>query len=154
MVQRSIILRFAVGRFDYWAQLKSGMQDARARGLVDDTFSRLALQRVFIGNTIEAQRRVLTLRFPDNAEAMACTESALADCLSNSLQAGARSLEVALAEWDIPRHASELEGAVLAGQILLWIRLTDAEQERQACQTLFAHSSGSVHVHDLRPPVR
>ena len=154
MVQRSAALRFAVGRFDVWAQLEAGMQDARARGLLGDTFSCLALQRLFIGNTIKVLQRVLTLRFPDNAEAIACTESALADCLSDSLQSGARSLKGSLAEWDISRHASALEGAVLAGQILLWIKLTDAEDERRAYQTLLAHSSNLVDVHDLRPPIR
>lgn len=155
MVQRAAPLRFAVGRFDDWSQLEGAMRDASAQGLLSGTFSCIALQRVLIRHPIKApSQRVLTLQFPDNAVAIACTEGALADFLSDSLQAGARTLKEALAEWDISRHASALEGAVLAGQILLWIRLTDAEDERRAYQILLAHSSNLVDVHDLRPPIR
>lgn len=41
----------------------------------------------------------------------------------------------------------------MAGQILLWIRLADAEDERRAYQTLLAHSSTSVDAHELRHSV-
>ena len=154
MVQRSAPLRFAVGRFDDWLQLGNGLQDARSRGLSSDRFSHLALQRVFGGNAKDAPSQPPALNFPGNPEAMACTAGALADCLADSLQAGARTLKDALSEWDISRHAAKLQSAVEAGQILLWIRLTDAEDERRAYQTLLAHSSNAVCVHDLCPPVR
>lgn len=155
MALRSAPLRFGVGRFDDWAQLQIAMRDANGRGLSADTFSCLALQRVFKGNTFSAPaQRIVTLQFADNAEPIGCTEGRLADCLTDSLGAGACSLKDALGEWDISRHAAELENAVLAGKILLWIEVADAENERQAYRMLFAHGSNSVGVHDLRRPVR
>jgi hypothetical protein len=34
----------------------------------------------------------------------------------------------------------------------LWVRITDAEDERGACRSLLALSSGAVGVHDLVSP--
>jgi hypothetical protein len=38
------------------------------------------------------------------------------------------------------------------GKILFWIRVADANDERRTCQSLLAHSSNSVGVHDLMLP--
>jgi len=89
------------------------------------------------------------LPFPGNLEPITCTSGALADCLTERLIAGALSLKDALGHWLIPRHAAHLEDAILAGKILFWIRVGDADDERRAYHSLLAHSSNSVGVHDL-----
>lgn len=145
--------RYAVGAFDGWPQLRAALRDARARRLVFDSFNCLALERLFAGKTILAPSQeavtVRVLPFSDGVETIACTSGPLADCLMDRLRLGATSLKDALGHWLIPRHAAQLENAVRAGKILLWIRLADADDERLAYQSLLAHSSDVVGVHDL-----
>jgi hypothetical protein len=76
----------------------------------------------------------------------------LANRLMQRVVAGASSLRDALEIWLIPRHAAHFDDAVQAGRILLWIRVADADGERLAYQSLLAHSSTSVGVHDLIVP--
>lgn len=146
-------LRFAVGTFATWPQLRDALQDVRLGGLAFDRFNCLALERVFAGKTIVAPSQqpvdVQKLAFPDNAEAIGCTSGPLADRLAERLRSGAPSLKEALGHWLVPRHAARFQEAVEDGKILLWIRLSDADDERRACQSLLANSSNSVGVHDL-----
>jgi hypothetical protein len=150
---RQTKLRFAVGTFDSWPQVREALRDARMRGLAFDGFNCLALERVFAGKTIMApdQERVpiRLMPFPGDAEPVACTSGALADRLMLCLDAGAGSLKDALCHWLIPRHAACFESVVLAGKILLWIRVASDDDERRAYQCLLAQSSNSVGVHDL-----
>jgi hypothetical protein len=149
-------LRFAVGTFDSWQQVREALNDLRIRGLVLDSFNCLAQERMFAGSIILApdQRPVVveTLPFADSREQIAGTRGPLADCLMERLRSGAESLKRALGHWLIPRHAAHFQDAVDAGKILFWIRVTDADDERRAYHTLLAHSSGSVGVHDLVLP--
>ena len=149
-------LRFAVGTFDSWPQLREALRDLRVRGLVLDSFNCLAWKRVFSGKTIVTPNQesvnIQALPFPGSAELIACTSGPLADCLKARLESGASSLKHALGLWLIPRHAAHFEDAVQAGRILLWIRVGDADEERGALQSLLAHSSNSVGVHDLILP--
>ena len=146
-------LRFAVGTFDSWTQLRNVLHDVRLRGLALDSFNCLALERIFAGKTIVAPSKervsVQSLGFPGSREAICCTSGPLADCLAERLRSGALSLKDALGLWLVPRHAAHFQKAVEGGKILLWIRLTDADDERRAYQSLLAHSSNSVGVHDL-----
>jgi hypothetical protein len=155
-VQRLKPLRFAVGKFDDWSKLEDALRDASDRGLLLDSFNCLALERVFAGKAMMAPSKKLdvihAILFPDGVDPIACTDGPLTDCLNERLQLGARTLKEALGHWLIPRHAADLESAVLAGKILLWITLVDAEDERRAYQTLLAYGSNSVSVHDLKPP--
>jgi len=147
------IQRYAVGTFDSWSPLRAALRDAGARGLVLDSFNCLALERLFAGKTILAPSQeavaVRVLPLADKTEAIACTAGPLADCLMDRLLSGSSSLRDALGHWLIPRHAMGLENAVRAGKILLWIRLADADDERRAYQSLLAHSSDLVGVHDF-----
>lgn len=149
-------LRFAVGTFDTWQQVHVALHDLRVRGLRLDSFNCLALELVFAGKTILApdQQPVVieALSFPDSPNPIASTCGPLAGCLLRRLRAGAKNLNEALAYWLIPRHAAHFQDAVEAGKILFWIPLTDADDERRAYQTLLAHSSNSVGVHDLVLP--
>ena len=149
-------LSFAVGTFDGWSQVREALREFRARGLVLNSFNCLALMRLFSGKTILAPDHELVavraLPFPSSSELTACTSGPLADCLMERLASGAPSLSQALGLWLIPRHAAHFQDAVQAGRILLWIRVADADDERQAYQTLLAHSSNSVGVHDLVLP--
>jgi hypothetical protein len=146
-------LRFAVGTFDGWQQLREALCDARIRGLVLDSFNCLALQRVFNGKIIMAPTQkpipIRVIPFPVASDPIACTEGPLADRLMEQVRSGARSLADALGNWLIRRHAKHFEDAALAGKILFWIRVVDADDERCAYQNLLAHSSNSVGVHDF-----
>jgi hypothetical protein len=149
-------LRYAVGAFDSWAQLRDALRDLRARDLVLDSFNCLALERLFAGKTILAPDQkpiaVKVLPFPESSESMACTSGPLADCLMQRLGSGAQSLKEALAHWLIPRHAAHFHDTVEVGKILFWIRVVQADEERLAYQFLLACSSNSVGVHDLVAP--
>jgi hypothetical protein len=146
-------LRFGVGTFDSWPQVDTALGDARDRGLVLDSGSYLALERVFAGKVAVAPAQktfvVEALPFPAEAALIACTSGPLAECLAGRLRSGARSLNDALGHWLIPRHASHFAQAVQAGKITLWIPIGDADDERHAYATLLAHSSDLVGVHDL-----
>jgi hypothetical protein len=150
-------LRFAVGIFDDWEQLREALRDVRIRGLVLDSFNCLALQRAFEGKVIMAPNQnpvpVRVLPFADSSEPVACTAGPLADCLMERVDSGAGSLGGAFGHWFIPRHAKHFEDAVRAGRILFWIQIHDADDERNAYQNLLAYSSNSVGVHDLPSPV-
>ncbi len=151
-------LRFAVGSFDAWLQLRDALEDLRRRGLALESFNCVALERVFAGKTTIAPSqepvRIEALAFPESREPVCCTSGALADCLFDRLRSGARSLKDALGHWLVPRHATHFHEAVEDGKILLWIRLADADDERRAYQSLLANSSNSVGVHDLVAPPR
>lgn len=145
-------LRFVVGAFHSWPQVRDALRDLRARGLVLDSFNCLALRQLFAGQTVLASDQqpvaVQALSFADSSEAMACTSGPLADSLMERISSGAQSLKEALSFWLIPRHAAHFQDAVEAGKILFWIRAADVADERRAYQTLLAHSSNSVGVHD------
>ena len=149
-------LRFAVGTFDSWMQVREALRDARDRGLDVDSFNYLALERVFAGGTVVGpSEKVLVIEalpFPNDAEPVACTSGPLADCLGERLSSGASSLKDALGSWLIPRHAAHFARAVLASKIVLWIRITGADDEHRAYQNLLANSSNTVGVHDLILP--
>jgi hypothetical protein len=147
-------LRFVVGTFDSWPQVRDALSDLRVRGLVLDSFNCLALARQFAGKTILApdQKPVSVEALTFESEPMACTSGPLADCLMERIDSGAQCLKEALGRWLIPRHAARFQDAVLAGKVLFWIKVTDADEERRAYQTLLAHSSNSVGVQELVLP--
>ena len=149
-------LRFAVGTFDSWTQVYEGVRDARDRGLVSDSSIYLALERVFADKVIAAtsQRTLVieALPFPAEAALVACTSGPLAECLAERLRSGATSLSEALSQWFIPRHAAHFAQAVQAGKIVLWIPISNTDDERRAYASLLAHSSDIVGVHDLIVP--
>ena len=132
-------------------------RDARLRTLAFDRFNCLALERIFGDKNVAAPSlvNIQTLAFSGNRYPICCTSGPLATCLAEQLGAGAQTLREALGYWLVPRHAAHFQKAIEEGKILLWIRLTDADEERRAYQGLLAHSSNSVGVHDLvalRPP--
>jgi hypothetical protein len=146
-------LRFAVGTFNSWMQLREALRDARDRGLDVDSFNYLALERMFAGGTIVGpSEKVLVIEalpFSNDTDLVACTSGPLADCLSERLRSRASSLIDALGHWLIPRHAAHFARAVRASKIALWIRIAGADDERHAYQCLLVNSSDVVGVHDL-----
>jgi hypothetical protein len=149
-------LRFGVGTFESWPQVHAALGDARDRGFVLDSRSYLALDRVFADQVVVARAQktlvIEALAFPAEAALIACTSGPFAECLAGRLRSGARSLNDALGHWLIPRHASHFAQAVQAGKIVLWLPISDADDERHAYATLLAHSSDLVGVHDLVMP--
>lgn len=150
-------LRFAVGSFDTWPQVRTAIRDLERRGVVLDSFNCLALRRAFTGKSIIAPSRervaIHELAFPDSPDLLGCTSGPLAECLASRLDSGARSLKDALAFWLLPRHAAAFQDQVESGKILKWVRAANADDERRACQCLLANSSGPIGVHDLVRPL-
>lgn len=148
------IVRFAVGIFDTREGAAEGLRDLRLRGADLRAVSVIALERVFAHKAFaeveqSAPAPLCTLAFPRNRAPICCTSGLLADCLAARQRLGASTLQQALGRWLVPRHAAHLGQAVDNGRILVWVQLFDADDERRACQSLLAHSSNSVGVHDL-----
>jgi hypothetical protein len=145
--------RFAVASFESWQQLRHALEDLRGRGLSPDSFNCLALKHVLTGQAVptiaDVRVRVEELVFSEIREPICCTPGPLASCLTERLRLGARNLKEALGHWLVPRHAAQFQEAVDKGMILLWIRLDDAGEERNAYQSLLTNSLHSVGVHDL-----
>lgn len=144
--------RFAVATFETWGSLQKALNELQGKGLTADTFSCLGLRHLFadkpttLANQLRGDRE---LEFANNPETVFCTCGTLADCLLSRLTAGASTLGTALGHWLIPRHANDIQRAVLAGQIVFWVQLFDNADERRAYDALLANSSQSVGVHDL-----
>jgi hypothetical protein len=146
--------RFVVGTFDTWPQLHNALRDLRVRGVTSNSITYLALRPAFAGPVdapLGAVAAVQKLCFATGEEPICCTAGPVADALAERLLAGAPTLQSALSHWLIPRHAAHFEKAVRNGQIMLWVQIFDAEDERYANQSLLATSSNSVGVHDLVP---
>lgn len=149
-----LIVRFAVGIFDSWEEAAKGLRDLRLRGMDLQAVGFLALKRAFADEAFgEIERstsaRLYELAFPRNPEPICCTSGLLSDCLAARQSLGVPTLQQALGQWLVPRHAAHFGQAVDDGRILMCIQLFDADEERRACQSLLAHSSNSVGVHDL-----
>jgi hypothetical protein len=151
LVTEPTTLRFAVGIFDAWSEVLASVQELTDAGLAESAFSVLALQRVLAPVAVYADRGMSfsALPFPGSGEVIAGSSGPVVDRLAAMLDAKAETLSSALGHWLIPRHAAQLEGAVAAGKIILWVQLFDNEEERRACRSLLAKSSNSVGVHDL-----
>jgi hypothetical protein len=76
----------------------------------------------------------------------------LAERLGHAAQVGAASLGEAFATWLLPRHADYFQERLEAEDIQLWVRIANTDDERHACQSLLALSSGTVGVHDFISP--
>jgi hypothetical protein len=153
MVSERFRIRFALGTFDDWQQLSAVLEDLRDREFVLQSFNCLALKQVFSGKVILTPSQepvaIERLAFSGQPGEICCTSGPLATCLCTSIKAGATTLKDALGLWLIARHAAYLQRAVEERKILLWIEIPDSDQERTACQSLLATSSGPVGVHDL-----
>jgi hypothetical protein len=151
-------LRFAVGIFDSWDRLRGGVSDLGTRGLGIDNVNCLGLLRAFARDAtiaavpLQEPLRLREFAFPRNSGPIACTSGPLAERLDHAALTGAASLGDALATYLLPRHADYLQERVEAGNVQLWIRIANADDERHACQSLLALSSGAVGVHDFLAP--
>jgi hypothetical protein len=148
-------LRFAAGSFESWLQLCPAFDDLCRRGFATESFSCLALERVFAGKpagVLPEANTMEDLAFSDLPAPVCCTAGPLRDLLLDRLQSGTQSFKEALSHWMVPRHAAHFQETVEKGQIQLWIRLANGEDERRACQGLLASSCNSVGVHDLVAP--
>jgi hypothetical protein len=140
-------LRFAVAAFDTWEGMQPALRDLSGGGSPQHSFNYLGLQRILrdAGRTMALQ----PLPFPGNRELICCSDGPVARRLAGRLRTGAQTLQGALGQWLIPRHAARLEDAVQGGGILLWVHVPDNESERRAYQSLLAQTSQPVGVHDL-----
>jgi hypothetical protein len=81
---------FAVGMFDSWLPLREALGDARHRGLDFDSFSCLALERLFVDKTIVVPGQgplvIEPLPFPDKAVLIACTSGQPIACCEGFVQ--------------------------------------------------------------------
>jgi hypothetical protein len=144
-------LRFAVGIFDDWPGVHVSVQELTAVGTPESAFNLLGLHRVLapVAERASGPMPLRDLRFAGNPESVAGTTGPVADRLATRLAAGGGTLSAGLGHWLIPRHAAQLEQAVAAGKIVLWVQLFDNDDERRACRILLERSSNAVGVHDI-----
>jgi hypothetical protein len=145
-------LRFAVAAYDAWSGVNTTLHDLSAAGSRVNDLNCLGLHRVLAAGGFSAADQVPHLHglpFEKSPELISCTLGPVAERLAWRLALGAPSLQAALTHWLIPRHAAQLQNAVHAGKIVLWVQLFDNDDERRAYQSLLARSSNSVGVHDL-----
>lgn len=140
------ILRFAVAAFDTWPDAQKATHVLRSGAKPLCQISYLGLRDVLVGGP---PIPLCDLPFPGSAAPIACSTGPIAERLSARLTAGAPSLRTALTTWLIPRHAAQLQRAVDSRKILLWVALSDHDDERRSYQTLLAARCNSVGVHDL-----
>jgi hypothetical protein len=151
-------LRFAVGIFDSWERLRGGVRDLGTRDLRIDDVNCLGLLRVFARQaTVGAASwnqllRIREFAFPGNSGPIACTFGPLAERLGHAAQVGAASLGEAFATRLLPRHADYFQERLEAEDIQLWVHIANTDDERHACQSLLALSSGTVGVHNFISP--
>jgi hypothetical protein len=150
-VNERATLRFAMGVFDAWPEVDGTVRELIGGGMSQSAFSVLGLCRVLaLALSGDGGRMPLReLPFPANREVIGTTIGPLADRLAARLAAKADTPAAALGHWLIPRHAVQLQDAVVAGKIILLVQLFDNDDERRACQSLLARSSNSVGVHDI-----
>lgn len=63
-------------------------------------------------------------------------------------------LQPLLRRWLSARSGTFLMERIDDGELLLWVRVSDGEQEARTCRTFLAHSRHQVQVHDLPVPGR
>jgi len=143
------MLRFAVGGFDTWADAQKAAQELRSGQKPLSQISYLGLRNVLISGSAQPLR---DLPFPGNAAQIACSGGPIAELLVARLTTGAPSLQAAVATWLIPRHAAQLQRSVEKGKIVVWVELSDHDDERRAYRALLGAGSDSVGVHDLVGP--
>lgn len=56
-----------------------------------------------------------------------------------------------LARWLGNKRDESLRPHLEGGGMLLWVNVRDAERERQACEILRRHATGTVEVHNIAP---
>jgi hypothetical protein len=147
LVSERPTLRFAVGIFDAWADVQASVRELTDEGMAQSASSVLGLHRIRAPIVARASSgmSLLDLPFPGNKDLIAGTVGPVADRLA----AKADTLASALGHWLVPRHAAQLQEAVAAGKIILWMQLFDNDDERHAYRSLLARSSNSVGVHDI-----
>ncbi|MFM9847944.1 MAG: hypothetical protein ACKVP3_12390 [Hyphomicrobiaceae bacterium] len=138
--------RFAVAGFNSWLEAQKTVDELRDRSKPPGDISYLGLRMALEGLPA---LRLTDLSFPGNTARLACSAGHIADQLTARTTAGAPTLQAALCTWLIPRHAEQIQQTVDKGQIVVWVRLDDADDERRAYRALLAAGCGWVGVHDL-----
>jgi hypothetical protein len=138
--------RFAVGGFHNWSGAQKTVGELRDGSKPLEDISYLGLRMALEGLPAVA---LTDLTFPRNTARLACSAGPIADRLAARALAGAPTLQAALCTWLIPRHADQIQQTVDKGQIVVWVRLDDADDERRAYRALLAAGCGWVGVHDL-----
>jgi hypothetical protein len=143
-------LRFVVGEFEDWSQLCGMLDHAAALSLGMDSFNLLGLEPLLSSQSVNGTPLLLEpLPYVDGDTRIVCSHGPLAACLLAANRAGAQTINDALGQWCILRHADHFSAAVHAGRLLLWLRVMNEEDERAAYEYLLAKSSNAVGVHDL-----
>lgn len=146
-VTRHATIRFAVAPFNTWLAAEAAARELGTGDHPLTDISYLGLKAVLLVGG--ASQALCELPFPDNGSLIACTEGPVAERLRTRLDTGDSTLQVALSQWLIPRHAAHLQRAVEQDKIIVWVGLLDSDDELRAYRSLLATGSISVGVHDL-----
>ena len=87
LVRERPTLRFAVGIFDTWADVRATVRDLLSAGMAESSFNCLGLHRVLAPVAARPDNRLSLrdLHFPGNADLVSVTEGRLAACLAERL---------------------------------------------------------------------
>ena len=138
--------RFAVAAFNTWTDAHNAVDQLRDGLKPLQDISYLGLRTKLQALPIQT---LTDLAFPLNERHVVCSAGHIADQLAARVVNGAPTLQAALCTWLIPRHAEQIQQTVDKGQIVIWVRLEDADDERGAYRALLAAGCGWVGVHDL-----
>ena len=138
--------RFAVAAFNTWSDAHNAIDQLRDGSKPLQDISYLGFRTALEGLPAQA---LTDLPYPGNVARIVCSAGHIADQLSTRALNGAPTLQAALCTWLIPRHAEQIQLTVDKGQIVIWVRLEDADDERRAYRALLAAGCGWVGVHDL-----
>ena len=95
--------------------------------------------------TSHAQFNLLASR----EDTVLCFGRSLRELLQARISEGSTTLDEALQRWLLPRHASSLSDIVEKDGILIWVQISNPEEERSAALSLLRNSHGTVGVHDF-----
>jgi hypothetical protein len=138
--------RLAVAAFNTWPDTRKAIDQLRDGSKPLQDISYLGLRTKLQALPIQT---LTDLTFPLNERHVVCSAGHIADQLAARVVNGAPTLQAALCTWLIPRHAEQIQLTVDKGQIVTWVRLEDADDERRAYRALLAAGCGWVGVHDL-----
>lgn len=142
-------LRNAVAVFEDSRSLDLAVEALRDTGIQPDRLSLLAPERSAADGS--GQSSGIAALGPGEAAGEKLSSSGLlGEDLGRLLRTANDSLGAALSTWLPGASARFLAKQLEAGNLVLWVHLRDAPEERRVCSLLLDLSGHSVQVHDLR----
>ena len=147
---QAVFHRFAIATFDDGADVATAAQSLDRAGIGVNGLTLLAAHRAFemsaadlTGPLVDTPCQISFAGYP---EPISCTPGPIANRLA---EWHGNRLAKALDFCGFPRIAEALERAVEQHQLLLWVTVHDADEERRVSLTLLALRPRAYEVHDV-----